>query len=115
MSIKVILEQAKKNLEIEKDREIATVKDRVTRERILPFNQDIDNAREKAIQELQSKLNSDIIARQEKFAKEKQALIEAGEKKKKDNAEMVYATETSTVALAYDTAIRECEEKIAKL
>lgn len=115
MSIKAHLEQTVKALEAEKEREISTVKDRALREKIAPFNQDIDVSREKAIAELQTTLNGKIVALQENFAKDKQALVEAGEKKKQDNASMVLATETSVVTIAYDKAICKLKEQIAEL
>ena len=115
MAIKAHLEQTIKALEAERDREVSLVKDRVMREKIVPFNQDIDVAREKAIAELQSTLNGKIVALQESFAKDRQALVDAGEKKKQDNASMVLATETSVVTIAYDKAICKLKEQIAEL
>ena len=112
MSIKLHLEQAIKSLEAEKEREANIVKDKVMKEKIIPFNQEIDIAREKAIAELQSSLNSTILAHQEKFAKDKQIMIEAGEKKKQENAAMVLATETSVVTIKYDKAIAKLKEQI---
>ena len=115
MAIKTYLEQTVKSLEAEKEREISAVKDKVTREKIVPYNQDIDVSREKAIAELQSNLNSKVVALQEQFAKDRQMLIEAGEKKKQENASLVIATETSAVSIAYDTAICKLKEQIADL
>ena len=39
-------------------------------------------------------------------------MIEAGEKKKQENAAMVLATETSVVTIKYDKAIAKLKEQI---
>ena len=72
MSIKVHLEQAVKSLEAEKQTVVNAVKEKVTREKIVPYNQEIDLARDKAIAEKQASFNATIVAHQERFAKEKQ-------------------------------------------
>lgn len=115
MSIKIHLEQAIKSLEAEREREVAVIKERVTREKILPFNKEMDIARDKAIAEKQQALNATIVAHQEQFAKEKQEIIDAGEKKKADNATSVIATETYSVTVKYDKAITALQNQIEKL
>lgn len=113
--IKVYLEETVEKIKAERERQVAIVKEKVTREKIVPFNQEIDRAREKAIAELQSKLNSAIVAHQEQFAKEKQALIEAGEKKKTENANTVITTEIGVVTIEYDRAISKLNEQIQEI
>jgi hypothetical protein len=115
MAVKTHLEQAVKNLEAERDREAAIVKDRVTRETIIPYNQDLDAARDKAIAELQQNLTGEIANLQEKFAKEKKAIFEANERKKENNANSVISTETYSVVVKYDKAIAKLNEQIADL
>lgn len=115
MAIKAYLEQAVRNLEAEKEREVAVIKERVTREKILPYNQEADKGRDLAIAELQSNLNEDISARQDKFAKEKQAIFDENEKRKANNNNAVLATETYTVTVKYDKAITKLKEQIAEL
>jgi hypothetical protein len=113
--IKVYLEETVEKIKAERERQVAIVKEKVTREKIVPFNQEIDRAREKAIAELQSKLNSAIVAHQEQFAKEKQALIDAGEKKKTENANTVITTEIGVVTIEYDRAISKLNEQIQEI
>jgi DNA-directed RNA polymerase len=115
MSIKAHLEQAIKSLEIEREKEVAIIKERVTREKIVPFNQEMDIARDKAIAEKQQALNATIIAHQENFAKEKKEIIEAGEKKKEKNATAVITSEAYSVTVNYDKAIAKLKEQIAEL
>lgn len=115
MSIKAHLEQAVKSLEAEKEREVAIVKDKATREKIVPYNQEADKGRDLAIAELQASLNEDITARQAKFAKEKKEIFDENEKRKENNANAVLATETFSVSVEYDKAIAKLNEQIAEL
>ena len=71
--INQILEQTVSQLEAQKSRDIATAKERVTREKIIPYNNDINKSRDNAIAELQSKLNEQIASLQKKFNEDKQA------------------------------------------
>lgn len=115
MSIRSYLEQTVRTLEAEREREVQIIKERVTREKILAYNQEADKGRDLAIAELQQNLNEDIAKRQEKFAKEKQAIFEENEKRKEKNANAVLATETYEVTGKYDKAIAKLHEQIADL
>lgn len=115
MSIKAHLEQAVKNLETEKENEVRIVKERVTREKIVPYNQEADKGRDLAIAELHQNMNEDITARQAQFAKEKQAIVDENEKRKENNANAVLATETYEVTGKYDKAIAKLNEQIEDL
>lgn len=115
MSIKSHLEQARKELESEKERECAVIKEQVTREKILPYNQEADTMRDNAIAELQANLNEDIATRQAKFIEEKQAIIDENEKRKENNENAVLATETYEVTGKYDKAIAKLNEQILSL
>jgi hypothetical protein len=115
MSIQAHLEQTIKNLEIEKEREVAIIKERVTREKIVPYNQEADKGRDLAIAELQQNMNDDIAARQAQFAKEKQAIFEENEKRKENNANAVLATETYPITGKYDKEIAYLKERVAEL
>jgi hypothetical protein len=108
------LEQAIKNLEAEREREVAIIKEKATREKIVPFNQEMDIARDKAIAEKQQALNATIVAHQEQFAKEKQEIVAAAEKKKQENANSVITTEAYTVTVKYDKAISKLKEQISE-
>ena len=115
MSIQAHLEQTIKNLEIEKEREVAIIKERVTREKIVPYNQEADKGRDLAIAELQQNMNEDITARQAQFAKEKQEIFEENEKRKENNSNAVLATETYAITGKYDKEIAYLKERVAEL
>lgn len=115
MSIKSTLEQAVKSLEQEKASKVAIVKERVTREIIVPYNREMDIARDKAIAEKQASLNANILAYQEQFNKEKQQLIDLGEKKKEEHATATITTEAYAVTVEYDKAIAKLHQQIADL
>lgn len=115
MSIKAHFEQLIKNLEAEKEREVAVIKDKVMREKIVPFNQEMDIARDKAIAEKQQELSKDLEARNAKFAKEKEEIFAAAEKKKADNEASVLATETYVITGKYDKEIAYLKERVAEI
>lgn len=87
---------------------IKEIKEKVNREKILPYNQELDQARAKAETELVNNLNSNIKALQEQFAKDKQLLIDKGEKKKAEYFNQVMQNETYAIT-------SECEKQIAKI
>jgi hypothetical protein len=115
MSIKLHYEQLIANLEAEREREVAIIKERATREKIVPFNKEMDEIRDKAIAEKQDELNNSIAACQEMFLAEKKRIIEAAEKKKNENAASVLATETYTVTGVYDKEISHLKDRVANL
>lgn len=115
MSIKAHLEQTVRALESEKEREVAVIKEKVTREKIIPYNQEADKGRDLAIAELQTNMNDDISARQAQFSKEKQAIFDENEKRKENNANAVLSSETYTVTVKYDKAIAKLNDQIKEL
>lgn len=115
IKIKAHIEQVIKNLEAEKERESAIIKERVTREQIVPYNQEADKSRDLAIAELQQVMNEDIAKRQAKFTKEKQAIFEENEKRKENNANAVLATATYEVTGKYDKAIAKLNDQILEM
>ena len=110
--INQILERAIAELETQKSRDVSAIKERTMREKIVPYNNEINQSRDKAIAELNAQLNSNIADIQKKFAESKQALIDAGEKKKSDFAEVTIATETAIVVEKYDKSISELKKMI---
>jgi hypothetical protein len=110
--IKTHLEEAVRKIELDKERAVAQAKERVTREQIVPFNAEIDKARDAAISQKQNSLNEQIKAHQETFAQERQSFIEAAEKKKNDNANAVLATEVAIVTAEYDRHLAKLRAQI---
>ena len=111
--VKQVYQNAINQLASEKDRQVALVREKVTREVIIPHNNEVNQSRDKAIAELTATLNAEIAKLQQKFADEKQALIDVGEKNKKEFAETTVATESAMVSARYDSAIHELEALIA--
>lgn len=105
MSIKALIENNIRTLENERNQAVAAVKDRVYREQIIPFNRDVDAARDKAISELNTQCASEIADVQAKYAVLKQEIVEASEKRKSENADAVIASETYAVSVKYDAVI----------
>ena len=119
MEISKHIQNAIANIKSEEQREISLVKDRVMREKIIPFNQEIDKVKAESIAKLNElfeqekakltgQFNENLVALQKKFESDKQIINETAEKKKADNANAVIATAT------YEITSR-CEKAIAKL
>lgn len=109
---KQILENAIVSIEQQRAREIDAVKDRLMREVIAPHNNEINQSRDKAIAELNSQLTTTISGLQQKFSEQKQELYDAGEKEKKQFADVAIATETAIVNDRADKAIEKLKELI---
>ena len=111
-SINAHIEQAIHSIETEREQQVATRKAIVMQEKVAPKNAEIDTARDKALQELQTKLNIDITALQEKFATERQAIIDASEQQKADNANALITAETASISYEYNAKIVELKKLI---
>lgn len=115
MSIKQHFENALKNIEADKERAIATAREKVTREKIIPNNSELDRLRAEAINARTAQLNQDIAKLQETFASERQAIIEASEKKKTDFANQVISVEIAVVEQEYNNAITVLKKQISEI
>ena len=102
--IKQVLENSIASLESEKSIAIQEAKSIAMNERIAPFNADIDNAYQNALNELSLKFETD-----------KKALFEAGENKKLKNQEMVINEVVSSTAYKYDLAVAKIKKQIEEL
>ena len=114
MSVQQIIENALKCIEAEKEKAINATKERVMREKVVPNNTEIDRLRTEAINARSTKLNEDIQKLQEEFNAERQAMIEASEKKKSDFAAQVIATEVSIVSVEYDNHIHLLNKQLSE-
>lgn len=113
--IKNFLMQAKTSIENEKQNAINTAKDKITREQIVPHNQEIDKARDAAIAELTTAYNAKVKALQDELTANKQTLIEKGETEKKNFANTSIEVETLKVSQQYDAAIEKLTEQIEEI
>lgn len=113
--VKKHYEYAIAQIQSEKDKAIAQAREIATREKVIPHNNEVNSSRDKAIAELNVKLNEDITALQQKFASERQRLIEMGEKNKTEFAESVISAEVAIVCVPYDQAINDLTALLNKL
>lgn len=104
------LQQAINSINTEKANAVKAAVAKVTTEEITPFNAEIDKARDKALQEKTTEFNNHIAELQKQHAKEKQEIVAAAEKKKKENAELVIARETASITIAYDKAVSKLND-----
>jgi hypothetical protein len=106
-------------IKAEEQREVAVVKDKVTREKIVPFNQEIDRKKQESIELLNKwfdeqksietgAFNDRLAKLQAKYNEDKNIIEDTAEKKKLDNANAVLATATYEITT-------KCEKYIAKL
>lgn len=110
--IRTYIEQAIRNIEAERDQQIANIKVAIMQEKVAPKNAEIDMLRDRALQAKQDKLNADILALQEKFATERQEIIDAAEKQKDDNANTLISAETASIAYEYNAKLAELRKLI---
>ena len=100
----------------EEQRELSVLKERIMREKIIPFNQEIDKVKAESIMKLNQlfeqekacltkQYNDNLIALQKKYDNDKQIINETAENKKTENANAVIATETYEITNRYDNAI----------
>ena len=115
MAFKVHIEEAIKKLQIERERAVVATREKVTREQIIPFNLEIDKARDSAIAQRTEELNAEIKAKQEAFAQERQSFIDSAEKKKADNSKMLLETENAIVVSEYDKLIAKLRELVEEV
>lgn len=113
--IKAFLEQAIKSIELEKEKQSALIKDRLMKEKIAPYNAEIDNARSKALTEIDNEYNVKIAELKKECEVKKQELINLGEDKKKANMETVFATELAVLTIEYDNHIAKLNAQLAEI
>lgn len=113
--IKAYLEQAIRAIEADKERKVSEVKDRVMREKIAPFNVEVDNYRAKALTEIDNEYNAKVAELKQAYEVKKQELVRLGEEKKKQNAESILASELAVVTVEYDAHIAKLTAQIAEI
>lgn len=113
--MKAILEQAIKSIEAKRDGEVALIKDRIVREKIAPFNAEVDSFRAKALQEIDAELATKIADLKVAYEAKKQDLIKIGEEKKKENMDSVLASELAVITVKYDTEIAKLNAQLSEI
>ena len=102
--IKQVLENAVADLEAQKASALQSAQATAIREKVNPFNAEIDESYQKAVSELALKFESD-----------KHALLEAGNKKKLEHQEQVLSEVTNATSYKYDLAVAKLKKQITEL
>ena len=113
--VKEHLEKAVKEIENERERQTAVLRDKIMREKIAPYNAEIDQKRTRALAEIDNELNAKIVELKQAYEAKKAELVKLGEENKKANAENVLATELAVVTVEYDSAIAKLKAQIAEI
>ena len=114
MSIKQHFEAALAAIQGERERAVAVARDRITREKITPHNQEVDKSMNEAIVEITKQRDVAIANVQAKFNEDRQSLIDEGARQKNTFAERAIAAEIAVIDAQYDEAIRVTLEQIQK-
>ena len=112
--IKQIMEQSIAQIEGDRQRKIESERQRVIREKVVPFNAEIDDALRDAVAEENRQLNATISAVQARFEEKRKELNEAAERKKKEYADTEIATAVAAINAKADDAIRHIKEYLEK-
>lgn len=115
MSIKETLTQTVQALESEKNQKILEIKQRIIPEKIAPYNESVDSARDKAIMEKREQAEKDIEKIKQHYAEEKLEIEKAAEEDKKKNEDSVVMSETYDVQKKYDKTLFKLKEQIQEL
>lgn len=111
-NVNVYIEQAIRGIEAERDQKIETVKAEIIRDKVAPQNAEIDTKRDNAIQELLTKRDNEIAKINATYEQDRQAIIDASEKQKADNANMLISVETTSINAEYNPKLAELRKLI---
>jgi hypothetical protein len=112
MSIKQHFETALKSIQVERERAIAVAREKVTREKIIPHNQEVDKSMNDAIAEITRARDAAIAKVEEKYSLDREALLAEGARQKNDFAEKAIREEIAYIDSQYDDAIKFTIEQI---
>jgi hypothetical protein len=115
MEIKQTLENAIVSIEREREVKIQQATQLAISNDVVPYEREIDETRNKAIEEITAKANAEILAIQKRCETEKQAFISAGEEKKKAFKEATIQSAINTVTYQYNTNIAKLKKLIEEL
>lgn len=113
--IKPYFEELIKKIEMEREKETAPIKASLMRDKIAPFNAQVDADQAKALAELDRTLNAEIGMMREKYARKKQEIVEISEKQKKANEDAVLSTELNVYTAKYDKQIDKLKAQMAEI
>lgn len=111
--IKYHIEQAIANVEAEKRQELEKATERVTREKILPYNAKVEQQQLSEIDDLTASFNKAVKDLQDKYSARKTAIIEKFDTDKKTYASACISSEKAVVAAKYDKTLTELKKMLA--
>lgn len=111
---KQIIENAIAQIEAERQRKSAECKQKVTQEKIIPFNTDIDASLRAAIAEVQQETANKISSIQQEFEATKKSMQESAEIKKQAFAKATIDEALSLINYEADTTIAHLQSKLPK-
>lgn len=112
MAIKSFYEQTLQHIVNEKAQAVEKIKQKVTQEKIIPYNQKCDTELANALKELNEKYTAKMQELQAELAKDKQALIDIATADKNEYANTVINTECEATRVFYDNEIAFITERI---
>jgi F0F1-type ATP synthase membrane subunit b/b' len=101
------IQECANRIQAQQRADIDKAKQKATQEKIVPFNAEIDNAKSKAIAELQAQLAAKIKSLQDEFEKQSNELVDAAEKKKHDFANQTLTMAENEVSVQYNRALAD--------
>ena len=115
MAIKSFYEATLNNVINEKNQAVERIKQKVTTEQIIPYNQKCDKELAEALKELNEKYAKKMQEIQAEHTQEKQALVDVANADKAEFANTVINTECETTRVFYDTEIAFIRERIQSI
>lgn len=112
--IKTYIEQAIRNLEAEKAQKISEVESKVLQGKVAQYYAEADKARDSEVGDLTVDFNKAIQELQNKFAVEKQAIVDKYAAEKSAFREQAVSMETSALAYEYDRHIAKLQEMVTQ-
>lgn len=104
-----------RDIEAEKNSQLAMLKERVTREKIIPYNEKVDELTRNTISALDEKENEEICAIQLKYSEEKKAIISRADANKTSNADLVITQASSELEQKYGNIIDDLKNTLESL
>lgn len=114
MMIKDIIENAINQIENDRARNIEIARQNALREKVTPFNADIDAHLREAIARLQEQHNQNVAKLQQSFEQEMREMTDAATKRKQEFAETTIAAAVASINVEADNAIKGLKEFIGK-
>ncbi len=111
--VKEILENAKRQIEAQRNQQLNVISQRVKVERVVPYNTELDKKKDRAIAEEREKANAQVAQIQAEFNAKKEEIEKATEETKKAFEKSSIETACAEINKACDDAIKALDNQIA--